>query len=155
MSDTTALPDDLPELEARLLRDAEKAVGDYLRRLGFGAAAIETVIPLCLARAKRRVGRGPSAAEELSRRAVEDAQRRIDRALGHLLGVDADDLPNLARARTALLLDGTDFPKDHLLAGQPVPPEAAQALAAHLPRATPPEAPLPMAHQTFSFILRR
>jgi hypothetical protein len=144
-----------PALETRQLQEAENAVADYLRGLGFGQAAIEALIPLCLTRAQRRVGRSPAAIAELPRRAVEDAQRRIDRALAHLLELDVDDLPGLARARTALLLSKADFPKDHLLTGQAVPPEAAQALAAHLPRATPPEAPLPMAHQTFSFIWRR
>lgn len=146
---------DVAEEEARLLRDAEDAVRGYLRHLGFGAAAIDAVVPLCLAKARKRVGRGPSAVEELRRRAVEDVQRRLDRSLGHLLGFDADDLPNLARARAALLLDGVGFPKDNLLSGQPVPAEAASVLAAHLPTATPPEAPLPMAAHTFSFIFRR
>lgn len=141
--------------EARLLRDAEDAVRSYLRQLGFGVAASEAWVPLCLAKARKRVGRRSSALEELRRRAVEDAQRRLDRALGHLLGFEADDLPNLARARAALLLDGAGFPKDNLLTGEPVPPEAVSALAVHLPTATPPESPLPMAHQTFSFLFRR
>lgn len=147
--------EETPALDARLLQEAENALNDYLRGLGFGKAAIEAATPLCLTRAQRRVGRSPAAIAELPRRAVEDAQRRIDRALSHLLALDADDLPCLARARTALLLSGADFPKDHLLTAEAVPPEAAQALAAHLPRPTPPEAPLPMAHQTFSFIWRR
>lgn len=145
----------LPPAEARLLHDAEAAVRVYLRHLGFGAAATEAALPQCLAKARKRVGRGPSAVEELQRCAVEDVQRRLDQALGLLLGFAADDLLNLARARAALLLGGADFPKDHLLTGQPVPPEAVQALATHLPTATPPEAPLPMAAQAFRFILRR
>ncbi|WP_221047415.1 hypothetical protein [Methylogaea oryzae] len=148
-------PVEVSEEEARLLHDAEDAVRGYLQQLGFGVAAIDSVVPLCLAKARKRVGRGPAAVEELRRRAVEDAQRRLDRALGHLLGFEADDLSNLARARAALFLDGVGFPKDNLLSGQPVSPEAVSALAAHLPTATPPEAPLPMKHQTFSFIFRR
>lgn len=143
------------EAEAQLLHDAEVAVRAYMNRLGFGEAAIEAVLPQCLSKARKRVGRGPSAVEELQRRAVEDVQRRLDRSLGHLLGFAGDDLLNLARARAALLLDGIDFPKDYLLTGHPVSPEAVQALAAHLPTATPPETPLPMAVQKFRFIFRR
>ena len=145
----------LPETEAALLRSAEVTVRAYLRQLGFGEAVTESVLPQCLIKARKRVGRGPATMKELQRRAVEEVQRRLDRSLGHLLGFAGDDLPNLARARAALLLDAVNFPKDHLLTGQPVSPELVQTLAAHLPTATPPEAPLPMKAQKFHFIFRR
>lgn len=152
MNESLATTDAQPEAEARLLRDAENAVRAYMQRLGFGAAAIEAVLPQCLNKARKRVGRGSLAMEELQRRAVEDVQRRIDRAMAQLLEFNPDDLPRAARARAALLLDGVDFPKDHLLTNQPIPAQAVLALNAHLPTATPPENPLPMVHQTFRFI---
>lgn len=141
--------------EARLLQDAEHAVNKHLLHLGFSAAAIDAMMPQCLIKARKRVGRSPSAVEEIQRRAVEDVQRRIDRSLGHCLGFHADDLTNLARARAALLLVGKDFPKDNLLTGLPIPPEAASVLAAHLPVPIPAESPLSMAPQTFRFIFQR
>lgn len=152
VSDAISPDDAQPDAEARFLREAEDAVRTYLHGMGFGAAAIEAVLPQCVSKARKRVGRSPFAMEELQRRAVEDVQRRIDRAMAQLLELDPDDLPSVARARTALLLDGADFPKDHLLSSQPIPTAAVRTLNAHLPTATPPENPLPMAPQTFRFI---
>ncbi len=48
-------PVEVSEEEARLLHDAEDAVRGYLQQLGFGVAAIDSVVPLCLAKARKRV----------------------------------------------------------------------------------------------------
>jgi hypothetical protein len=96
----------------------------------------------CLARARRHAGRSDG---ELLRRALEEALRRFDHALGRALRLPpAKDAHAIAAARAAFLLNQGHFTTDLLFKGQELPPELAAALLEVLPRSTPPEVHLSM-----------
>jgi hypothetical protein len=105
----------------------------------------------CLYRARRRVAH--SGHEELPRRAVEEAMRKVDKAIAQAFGAGHASPRELARIRVALELGGVDFPLETLLRGGEIPPGARDALFAALPRAVPPEAPQPLAEQRFEFFI--
>jgi hypothetical protein len=133
--------------------EIEETVKAYLRRLRFrDSVLIERLAAECVELARRRVaGHDPA---ELARRAVEEAQRRLDQALARALGVDASREPSLiAGARAALLLGDAGISADELYLNFAVNPELASRLQRHFPLAQPPEAPVAMPAQKLRFFL--
>lgn len=130
-----------------------EAVKSYLRRLRFrDPALIDRLTAECVERARRRVARHDSA--ELSRRAIEEAQRRLDQALARALGVNASREPSLiAGARAALLLGDLGIGADELYLNASANPEFASRLQRHRPQAQPPEAQVAMQPQKLRFFL--
>jgi AcrR family transcriptional regulator len=126
----------------------------YWRELGLtDPALIETLADDCLDRARRRVGRG-SDEGELLRRALEEARRRFDHALTWALGLPpSEDHRPLAAARAAYLLAEERIPADSLFAPGASASDLSLRLRKALPRATPPEAPLPMPEAPLRFWL--
>jgi hypothetical protein len=122
----------------------------YLNVLGVKDAAQANVIAVdALSRARRKVA--PGLNEELFRRALEDIQRCLDLALTRSLGLGlTSDTRAVSGARAALLM-GQGVSTDVLLDSAALPPLDIEALRSALPQATPPESPLPMHEQPFSF----
>lgn len=131
----------------------KERVLDYLRSLGLSRQdLVEGLAEDCLNRARRRVGRG--AAEELLKRAIEEAQRRFDHALARAMRLSPSKDPHpVAAARAALLLTGCPSASDALFGNPDSPSDAGEMLKDILPRATPPESPAPMAEQPLRFWL--
>lgn len=125
----------------------------YWRSLGLSdPALIESLADDCLNRARRRVGRGSE--EEFLRRALEEVQRRFDHALGRALRLPPSrDAQPIAAARAAFLLDSERFGGDSLFRTGDSVPDLNARLQEVLPRATPPEAPLPMSETPLRFWL--
>jgi len=114
-------------------------IAAYWKMLGLtDDALVASLSRDCLLSARRLVGRASSA--DLSRRALEEAQRRFDHALATAVGLPPTNDPHpLAAARAALLLsDG--FPADCLFAHNDVTRQLKQQLDHSLPQPTPPEA---------------
>lgn len=131
---------------------ARKKVTAYLMRLGLrDDDLIQGIVDYCLYRARRRVAH--SGHEELPRRAIEEAMRKVDKAIAHAFGADYADPRNLARIRVALEVGRVDFPLETLLRGGEILPESRDALLSVLPQATPQEAPQPLVEQRFEFFL--
>jgi hypothetical protein len=130
-----------------------ETVRSYLRRLRFqDPVLIERLAAECVERARRRVSRHDPA--ELSRRAIEEAQRRLDQALARALGVNAGREPALiAAARAALLLADAGVTADEVYLTASANPALASRLSRHLPQAQPPEAPASMQPQKLRFFL--
>ncbi|QJD28908.1 hypothetical protein [Methylococcus geothermalis] len=130
-----------------------ETVKSYLQRLRFrDAALIERLAAECVERARRRVARHDSA--ELLRRAIEEAQRRLDQALARALGVNVSREPSLiAGARAALLLGDLGISADELYQNSAVNPELTSRLQRHYPVPQPPEAPGAMPRQKLRFFL--
>jgi hypothetical protein len=128
-------------------------VMDYWRGLGLSdPALIESLAGDCLNRARRRVGRGSE--EEFLRRALEEAQRRFDHALGRALRLPPSrDAQPVAAARAAFLLNKERFGGDSLFRMDDPAPDLGARLQEALPRATPPEAPLSMSETPLRFWL--
>jgi hypothetical protein len=141
------------EPTGQVASEVGEAVKSYLRRLRFrNPALIDRLAAECVERARRRVARHDSA--ELSRRAIEEAQRQLDRALARALGVNASREPSLiAGARAALLLGDVGIGADELYLNSAVNPEFASRLQRHRPQAQPPEAPVAMEPQKLRFFL--
>jgi uncharacterized heparinase superfamily protein len=112
------------ESTAHAASEVGEVVKSYLRRLRFrDAALIDRLAAECVERARRRVARHDSA--ELSRRAIEEAQRRLDQALA-AAGVRAEATPAVAMGyarlwggRTSVIVDAS------------APPDGRAALTAH------------------------
>lgn len=131
---------------------ARRSVTAYLARLGLkDEELLQGIAEYCVYRAKRRVGH--SGYEELPRRAIEEAMRKVDKAIAHAFGASYADPRNLARIRVALELGCLAFPVEPLLRGGEIPPEMRDRLLSALPQATPPEAPQPLVEQRFEFFL--
>lgn len=131
---------------------ARRSVISYLTRIGLkDEDLVRGITDHCLYRARRRVGH--SWHEELPRRAIEEAMRKVDMAIAHAFGDSYADSRNLARIRVALELGRVAFPLEALLRGGEIPPDARDALLSVLPLATPPEAPQPLAAQRFEFFI--
>ncbi|MDD2767492.1 MAG: hypothetical protein PHT19_02080 [Methylococcus sp.] len=128
-------------------------VKSYLRRLRFrDSVLIDRLAAECIERASRRVARHDS--DELPRRAVEEAQRRLDQALARALGVNASREPAIvAGARAALLMGDIGVSADEFYLNSAVNPELAARLQARSPLAQPPEAPVAMPPQKLRFFL--
>jgi len=133
---------DYPLLQERLVA--------YLNVLGVKDDAQANVIAVeALSRARRRVA--PGLNEELFRRALEDIQRHLDLALTRALGLGlTSDTRAVSGARAALLM-GQGITADVLLDAAVQQTLDIDALRSALPQATPPEAPLSMHEQPFSF----
>lgn len=115
-------------------------VAAYWRDLGLrDAGLVDRLVEECLERA----GRAP--AEELERRALEEARRRYDHVLAGALGLaHGHDRQALAAARAACLFGGAGLDIDSLFAPGDGAAEWGARLRAVLPRSTPPEDHLPM-----------
>lgn len=105
----------------------------------------------CLQQARRLVGR--ASAEQLLRRALEEAQRRFDHALANAMGLPPSNDPHpLAAARAALMLT-PGFSADCLFAHDEATRQLKDRLKGCLPRNTPPESPIDMKPATLDFWL--
>lgn len=136
-----------------LAEQVKQGVVAYWRELGVNdPALIERLAEECLQRAGRRVGQ-KVVDEELLRRALEEAQRRFDHALGRALRLppSADPQP-IAAARAAFLLNKDKVSADSLFEGE-TPPDLVTQLQAVLPQSTPPEAPQTMDETPLRFWL--
>jgi hypothetical protein len=133
---------DYPLLQERLVA--------YLSVIGVKDGAQANAIAVeALSRARRKVA--PGLNEELFRRSLEDIQRNLDLALTRALGLGlASDSRAISGARAALLM-GQGITADVLLGVDSLQPLDIEALRGALPQATPPEAPLSMQEQPFSF----
>ncbi len=133
----------------------KEQVSAYLRTLGLrDPALIKAVTGACLQRASRRAA--PGAHHELLRRALEEAQRRFDGALGQALNLQGSKSPHaLAAARAVLLLEDTEVDADALMRGQQDLSGVTSSICSRLPQATPPESRLPMHEQPLSFFFSR
>ena len=122
---------------------ARDTVADYWRWLRLtDEALIAALTADCLTRARRLLGRGTTA--ELTRRAIEEAQRRFDHALAAAIGMPPSNDPHpLAAARAALLLT-PGLCADCLFRHDDSTRELKAILEARLPRAIPPEARVAM-----------
>lgn len=122
----------------------------YLNVVGIKDAAQANAIAVdALARARRKVA--PGLHEELFRRTLEDIQRQLDLALTKSLGLGlTSDTRAVSGARAALLM-GRGISADVLLGAGAQQALDVEALRNELPQATPPETPLPMVEQQFSF----
>lgn len=136
-----------------VLESTRQALLDYLRDLHVkDAVLLNSLAADCLSHARRRVAPGFSG--ELLRRAIEEAQRRVDSALARLLGLSATrDLHALAGARAALLLCAKDASTDFLFDQGTPDTDRLSRLKALLPKATPAESPRAMVPQKFDFFL--
>ncbi len=125
----------------------------YLRKLRFqDPELLEALTRECLRRAGLRTGR--QDLESLLRRACEEAQRRLDRALAEALGLHLPrEAALVAAARAALLITSAPVCADDLIRPSPRREELLASLKARLPVATPPEAPAPMPTQVLEFWL--
>ena len=133
----------------------EDRVSAYLHKLGLrDPALIKALTDACLHRASRRAA--PGGRHELLRRALEEAQRRFDNALGQSLNLHGSKNAHaLAAARAAILLEDTAVDTDHLMRAPQDLSGAVGSLDPHLPRATPPESRLSMHEQPISFFFSR
>jgi hypothetical protein len=132
----------------------EMQVAAYLRTLGLtDATLISEVATDCLASARRRAA--PGSEPELLRRALEEAQRRFNRALGQLMGLDktGDDEQPLAAVRAAVLLGTPPIATDDLLCNPDASDERVEQIRRTLPVSTPPESPLDMHARPLRFWL--
>jgi len=127
---------------------------DYLERLGVRDETLrESLARECLVQARRAMGDG--AEEQLVARALEEVQRRLDRALAKGLGLNPiRDAARIAGLRAALLMCTHGISADFLFHGLEAEGGTDQIarLVACLPRATPPEAQLAMPPQALEFL---
>lgn len=125
---------------------------EYLRALGIsGEQLLNSLATECLNVARRRVG--PGSREELLRRAIEEAQRRLDAALARSLGLSPTrDVHQIAGARAALLIYGKQPSSDFLFDRDAVDPDVITGLKAVSPMPVPPEVPRPMVPQKLEFL---
>lgn len=128
---------------------------DYLDRVGVRNEALRASLARqCLKQARK--GAGLQVAEQqLASEAIEEAQRRLDRALAQGLGLHpVRDAAKLAGLRAALAMGPPDLSADFLFEGRDADNREQQLarLLARLPIATPPEAHLPMPAQPFHFV---
>lgn len=146
---TLPVVDDHPEPAAK---SVEEQIQSYLCRLHFqDPEFIARLASDCLQHARRRVGRDDPG--EWLRRALEEAQRRLDQALARALGLNLTREPAaVAGARAALLLGKAGIRADELFLAQPVDPATLATLEGARPLATPPEAPAAMPTQKLSFV---
>jgi hypothetical protein len=128
---------------------------DYLRALGIrGEPLLSKFATECLQVARRRVG--PGSGDELLRRAIEEAQRRFDAAIAHLLGLSVTrDQHQVAGARAALLMCGLASSSELLFEPGEADPDLIARLKNCAPVATPAEALRPMVPQKLEFFLFR
>lgn len=135
------------------VESTRNALADYLHRLGVSDRGLrDALVTECLKRAGSRVA--PGLHDELLRRSIEEAQRRMDSALARLLGLSVTrDLHTIAGARAALLMCSKRASTDFLFDDRLHEPERAFRLKAILPMATPPESPRTMAPQKLEFFL--
>jgi hypothetical protein len=133
-------------------KSVEEQIQSYLRRLHFqDPELVARLASDCLQHAQRRVGRNDPG--EWLRRALEEAQRRLDQALARALELNLTREPAaVAGARAALLLGSAGIRADELFLAQPLDPVTLAALEASRPVATPPEAPAAMPTQKLSFV---
>lgn len=138
-------PDD-PETER--LKEQVRA---YLKQLRFeDPELIDTLVLECL----HRVRRGRRDLAGLLRRALEEAQQRLDRALAQALNPHLpEDAALVIAARAALLLTSEPIRADDLIRPAPEREALLARLKAQLPVATPPEAASPMPAQDLKFWL--
>lgn len=124
---------------------------DYLQRLGVGSPQLlDALASHCLSRARKRSPAG--SGEELLRRAIEEAQNRMDFGLARLLGLNPTrDAHTIAGARAALLMCRRRQSTDFVFTPDEPDPERLARLQAALPVATPPESPRPMMPQKLQF----
>ena len=131
-----------------------QALWDYLDRVGVRNEALRASLARqCLKQARK--GGGPQVAEQLASEAIEEVQRRLDRALAQGLGLHpVRDAAKLAGLRAALAMGQPDLSADFLFEGRDADNREQQLarLIARLPIATPPEAHLPMPAQPFHFV---
>jgi hypothetical protein len=127
---------------------------DYLVELGIRDSSLrQSLARDCLAQARKLAGTGNG--DELSLRAIEEVQRRLDGALARILGLNPiRDAAKIAGARAALLLCSHGASSDDLFdsADTGDRQERIARLAACLPLATPPEAHQDMPAQPFDFL---
>lgn len=129
-------------------------VAAYWRDLGIAAPELaQSLADECLARAGRRVA--PKANEELLRRALEEAQRRFDAALGRALSLPAGQPHALSAARAAFLLTRDGLAADGLFQSGETAAEVGSRIRAVLPHPTPPESALTMTEAPLRFWLFR
>lgn len=127
---------------------------DYLDRVGIRNEALRVSLARqCLRHARKDAG--PQDGEQLASEAIEEVQRRLDRALAHGLGLHpVRDAAKIAGLRAALAMGQPDLSADFLFEGRDAENREEQLarLVARLPIATPPEAHLPMPAQPFHFV---
>lgn len=136
-----------------VMESVRQGLLDYLRDLGMrDADALDAVALECLHQARKRVG--PGLRDELLRRSIEEAQRRMDVAIAHWLGLNtARNAHAIAGARAALLMCSRGASTDFLFNHNEPDPDLVSRLRAVLPAATPPESPRAMAPQKLEFFL--
>lgn len=106
----------------------------------------------CLAYAEQRVGR--RTAEEIIRRALKEARRRLDHALSQALHLPASHDPHpISAARAAWLLNKEQFPLERLLSHSKPHDALIKQFSTTVPCATPPETPLSMTEASLKFWL--
>ncbi|MFN3919435.1 MAG: hypothetical protein ACK4JF_03985 [Methylohalobius sp.] len=134
-----------PEIE-----QLKEHVAAYLKRLRFADPdLIEDLASECLDRAS---GRERWDLQRLLRRALEEAQRRLDLALAQGLGLRLpEDAAAVTAARAALLLTQDPVCADDLIRPSPERSALLARLKAHLPLAIPPEVPGAMPIQDLEF----
>jgi hypothetical protein len=127
---------------------------DYLGRVGIHSEALRASLARqCLQHSRKDAGQ--QAGEQLAAEAIEEVQRRLDRALAHALGLNpVRDAARLAGLRAALAMGQPQLSADFLFEGRETDNREEQLarLAARLPVAIPPEAHLPMPAQPFHFV---
>ena len=135
--------------------DVRDQVIHYWHSLGLvDHKLVQTMTDECIAQARKRVGR--DAPDELLRRSLEEAQRRLDHALGRALGLAPSRDPQpLTAARAAFLLTKDGAAADALFRDVESATEFCRPLRGILPRATPPEAHLNMPQTPLDFWLFR
>lgn len=127
----------------------KEPVQAYLRRLRFkDPELIEALARECLLAASRR---GSQNKQKLLRRALEEAQRRLDQALAQALDLYPEDTASVTAARAALLLAREATDSDDLIRPAPGREGLLVKLKAHLPISVPPEAPSSMPVQSLEF----
>jgi hypothetical protein len=145
---------DVPASSAEDLSPVPPALWDYLDRAGIRNEVLRASLARqCLKHARKDAG--PKAEEQLASDAIEEVQRRLDRALAHGLGLNpVRDAAKIAGLRAALAMGQPDLSADFLFEGRDADNREGQLarLAARLPIATPPEAHLPMPAQPFHFL---
>jgi hypothetical protein len=149
MKEAIATGNKVPDADANdqsdeILWASRKQVSHYLQALGLiDHYLIQQLAEECLSHAKRRAADDTS--EEFLRRALEEAQRRVDHALARALGLPPSRDPKpIAAARAAMLLARGAISVDALFLSPEASDEAASRIREALPRAMPPEEPLEM-----------
>lgn len=139
-----------PPVDRQVLEEAQMRIRQLFRRLGLGdPQGVEILIHDCLQRARLRA----QDAEDLPRRAVEEAQRRYDLWLQRALELAPTlSAQELRRARAAVLYSALPGVADGLSPGKTFTGDEREALRAAFPQPLPHDAPVAMSPQALSFL---